>query len=334
MGVVITPKVQKDVAEIIRKHYAAFAAILYGPGAVSKEDWDAAIKLGLVDPKNPKGQLTGLASYGALLAHLEQAERQERYGTSLASFKAEVAKNPVPQTVAEHYAAEHMEQRGAQRIVGLGNKVGAEVGSKLIEADKKLDAKLRGAIRDVISARFGDGEAGERVKNTAAGLGAGEEYFRDQFRSTIREQVSDLGHSTKDWSRDLQRIVQTETHDAVSEAQGESWSSQEAEAAETDERSPRRVLVFKLPRPDCCGHCDEFYLSGGVPRLYYLDELQANGTNAGRKTAMWLPVVGTTHPWCACTLHRVPFLLIDQLPEGWVSGDPAPKVIGPGGSIA
>ena len=52
------------------------------------------------------------------------------------------------------------------------------------------------------------------------------------------------------------------------------------------------------------------YLDGGLgsaPKVFRLDELKANGTNVGRKAAEYQPVVGPLHPWCRCTLERVPF---------------------------
>lgn len=298
MPVLITPEVAQDIAKIIREHHAAVAAVLYGPEAVSKADWEAAVKLGLVDPSKPEAIFEALHVYGALLAHVDQAELQSRYGTTLADFMAEISKNPIPQTKVEHHSADYMRTRGAQYIVGLGNKKGAKVGTKLIEADQQLDRFMRGTIRDVISARFGDDEAALRIKKLGVDKGLPDDFFDDQFRSTIREQVSDIGHLTEDWARDLQRIVQTETHGAVQEGQQESWTEQEEELAQDQKRTPRKLKAFKLPRPDACKHCIRLHLEGAEPRVYYLDEITANGTNVGRKAPDWLIVIGSIHPWC------------------------------------
>ena len=40
------------------------------------------------------------------------------------------------------------------------------------------------------------------------------------------------------------------------------------------------------------------------PIIFKLSELKANGTNVGRKVADYLPVVGSLHPRCRCTLNK------------------------------
>jgi len=147
----------------------------------------------------------------------------------------------------------------------------------------------------------------------------------------VKEMVSDVGHATKDWARDIKRIVQTESHSAIQEGLKESWEEQEAQRAVEKEEPPKKLLAFKLTRGDACSHCDQLHTQGGAPRIYYLDEITGNGTNVGRKAAEWKVVIGATHPHCYCTLHKVPRML--EMPEGWHSGDAAPSVIGPGGAI-
>jgi hypothetical protein len=48
-----------------------------------------------------------------------------------------------------------------------------------------------------------------------------------------------------------------------------------------------------------CEMCKKLYLgSDNHPIIFKLEDLEANGTNVGRKQAQWLPVVGATHPHC------------------------------------
>ena len=49
------------------------------------------------------------------------------------------------------------------------------------------------------------------------------------------------------------------------------------------------------------------------PRIFLLSELEANGTNVGRKRRDWLPTVGAVHPWCR-------EILLD-IPKGWGFND-------------
>lgn len=67
------------------------------------------------------------------------------------------------------------------------------------------------------------------------------------------------------------------------------------------------ALVAKIPGPAACAHCLRIHIGeDGMPRIFPLAELIANGTNAGRKKREWLPVVGPTHPSCWCQLVHVP----------------------------
>jgi hypothetical protein len=332
MSVLITPTVARDITKIIREHHGAMAAAIYGREAVSQEDWAKAIALGIVDPDedSPQVLVEAMNAYGAMLAHLDQASAQSRYGDTLEELQDEIRRNPVPQTVVEAHAARHAAQHGAAAIVGLGNVVDQDIGQVLIEHDRTLDQKLRGLIRDVTAARFGDDEAAARIEAEGVSRGFSAEYFDNAFRSTINRQVSDIGHLTGDWSRDLERVVQTEMTAASHSAQTESWEEQEDEHFRATGQA-RDILVFRLPRGDACRYCIELYLDGGAPRLFKMKELLGNGTNVGKKRAAWMPIEGPTHPFCGCSLHRVPAIL--DMPKSWRSGEAAPSVIGPGGQV-
>lgn len=50
-----------------------------------------------------------------------------------------------------------------------------------------------------------------------------------------------------------------------------------------------------------CPDCVRLHLTAGPgspPRIFKLSELQANGTNVGKKRAAWKAVIGPVHPWC------------------------------------
>lgn len=312
---------------MIAEHHVAVAAVLLGPAHAPEAEWQLAVNLGLVDPLAPHEDIFGaLHAFGATVAHLGQAKAQARYGPSIDSMIAEIRRNPVPMTEAEHHAAVYSTRHAAELIVGLGNRAGATVGSVLIEADRELDKRLRSAIQDSVAAHYGDDEAGARQADRAIAQGFDPEFYDEAFRGTTKRLASDIGHSTEDWTRDIQRIAQTEGHTAVSNGVAEAWRAEEGAR-----QRPRPVLVFKIPRPGACHHCIDLHLEGGSPRIYLLSELEGNGTNVGRKTADWRAVVGSTHPWCGCPLLRVPSIL--EMPKNWKSGRSAPTVIGPGGDM-
>lgn len=328
MAVIITPAVLRDLQRIISEHHTAMAAVLFGSGAVTPEEWDLAVRLGLVDPSgSTAGIVSDLHTFGAIMAHLEDAPAS----WDVMAFRAHVEKHPIPRTRMEELSAQHIARRGAAHVVGLGNKAADKFGNIAIEADRDLDRQLRGAIRDVMGASFGDEDAQARMRDRAADRGLPDDFFDDSFRSTLGRMKSDLGHATGDWARDYQRIVHTESHTAINEGLKDRWYEQELDMAEEDDEPPRKIRVFRTPRPDACKHCVRLYTQGGTPIIFHLDELEANGTNVGRKVADWRPVVGATHPWCGCTLHRLPMVAI--MPRGWRSGMPAPTVVGPDGSL-
>ena len=49
-GVLLTPVVVRDIAQIVADHHAALAAVLLGKDAVAPHDWALAVQLGIVDP--------------------------------------------------------------------------------------------------------------------------------------------------------------------------------------------------------------------------------------------------------------------------------------------
>ena len=115
-------------------------------------------------------------------------------------------------------------------------------------------------------------------------------------RRTTSSIVQELGKKTGDWSRQWGKMVEYVSHQAFDEGR----------AAIYKKRGGEEALVFKQPYAGACKHCIRLYLTGGIgskPKVFKLSELESNGTNIGRKSESWLPVVGSTHVHCRCTLH-------------------------------
>lgn len=320
MSILLYPDVVRDIVKTIQDHVTVMSAVMFGKDSVPPEVWQLAVDMGLVDPADPAASsFETLFSFGALLAQYSAISQQPIGTWSTAEVLEAVKLNPIPRTVLESRSARIAAARGAQLCVGLGNRAGATLGSDLIEADAELDRFLRTGFRDVIASRLGDPEAQERVRQRGIDQGLPEGFFDDAFRGTVKRVVSDMGHLTGEWTRDLQRIAQTELHSAVQEGFAEVLK-------EEQETETRVVLCYKLPRPSACRKCVEAYLEGGVPRIFALDDLMANGANIGVKAADVKPTVRSLHPWCGCELIRVPSSI--QMPQGWRSGQGAPTVIG------
>lgn len=326
----LTPDAIRRAQEAIDRHMRALACILHGDPDVDPEAWKLALGLGIV----AEGETPTTArayEFGVFLAHVAQSDdHTEHYGTTAEDFVDAVKRDPVPLTQAEQAAAEYARTRAATYLKGLGNKVGATLGSKLIEADQDLRADMTEAINDAISAKFGDDGAAARMRDRARAAGKDETFYDGARRATIGRVVSDIGHATNDWSRDLRRIVQTETEKAMQEGLRDTWTKQAQEQAEEERRPVAPVLVAKVPRPDACDHCIRLHRDGdGNLRIFDLGQLA--GTNVGRKARDWLVTVGPVHPHCACALIRIPRYI--SMPKGWTSGQAAPSVIGPDGRL-
>jgi hypothetical protein len=178
-----------------------------------------------------------------------------------------------PMNKAQQASVVFIRQRGAQYVVGLGNRVADDFTTLAIESETEARAELREVI----------------ATETAESL------IR---RETAKKLASRLGNATGDWARDLDRIARTEIVNAQNEGQVDAW------------QEPIKTMGFRVakrPAPDACKSCKKAYLMpDGTPRIFDEAELRANGTNFGRKQKDWLPVIGTLHPNCACMLIIVP----------------------------
>ena len=116
-------------------------------------------------------------------------------------------------------------------------------------------------------------------------------------RKLLGSIISDIGHKTGDWRKDLGRIVHTEMNNIF----------QQGRAVQIARENPGEdPLVYKDVFSGACRHCIELYLTNGLgsePRVFRLSELIANGSNVGRAVKDWKAVIGSTHPWCRCHLH-------------------------------
>lgn len=124
-------------------------------------------------------------------------------------------------------------------------------------------------------------------------------------RQTRGELVSALGHATEEWTRDWERVANTELWDARLSA-----TTRQILKGDTIYSSlkGREARVYRRPAPDACRHCKRLYLEadGITPKIFLLHELIANGDNVGVKVADWKPTVHPTHPHCSCPMEAVP----------------------------
>jgi hypothetical protein len=268
--VLLTEAQLYQIRQIVADHHSAFIVNTISPSAVAPEVLQALKDKGLVNVQ--VNSIEDAYLYGQVLAMMDDPKFANM---SYEQFKQHIQKNPIPLSPIEIQAVNFAQQQAGQYCRGLGNRVDSSTGQILIEAD----AALRQQLRDTIKTKT--------AENVAK-------------RESLKKLKSELGWATRDWARDWQRIANTEKQNAM----------QRGVADHYGKRYGGDVFVSKRPMPDACKHCKRLHLGpDGQPRIFKLSELEANGTNVGRKAAEWLPVVGTVHPHCQCQMVRVP--------DGW-----------------
>jgi hypothetical protein len=179
----------------------------------------------------------------------------------------------LPLTQVEKTAVNIAKKQAANDIRGLGNRINAQTGQLLIEADQNQRRKYEKIITQ------------ETLKVI-------------QNRGSISNLVSNLGTRTGDWARDFGRIA-----DYVM-----TLAFEEGRAAQITSQYGIDSLVYKKVFHSACKKCIQLYLTNGFgsePKVFKLSELYKNGSNIGRKADEWKPIIGSTHNWCRCMLTYV-----------------------------
>lgn len=280
----LTPEQLYEIQKIIFEHHAAFSANTMGEQSVPPEVLARLKEKGLVT-KQSLESIGESYTYGQLLG---QKESQAVANMSYLEFKDYMSDNPMPLSDMERGAMRMAALSAGQYCRGLGNRVDVATGAILIEADRQLRVRMESDIRTATE------------KNIAK-------------RETVEQLKSDLGWATKDWARDMKRIAVTEKVTAMNHGTADAFKKKHGPD----------VLVSKRALPGACKWCQKLYNGPSGPRVFKLSDLEANGTNVGKKAGDWLPVTNATHPSCQCVMVRVP--------EGWGFDEDGDLV--PGGEI-
>lgn len=116
-----------------------------------------------------------------------------------------------------------------------------------------------------------------------------DDLVRESTLGKVKQKLRDTaGEANRDWSR----IAVTEMSNAIGLGS--------ADRVVTDNRNSdlNDVYVFRIITKDSktCKYCRRFYSDpDGSPALYKMSSLLSNGSNYGRKTDAWAPVITATH---------------------------------------
>jgi hypothetical protein len=283
----LTPGQFETVKQIVRDYHSAFAVGMFGPDAIPAEEVQRLIDAGIL-PQDlalifqpapgelppPAERVTDLAyQYGAMLAKPAQKDAARKMTAD--QFVTHLERTRPQLNAVERQAMAFARFNAGEHIRGMGDRFALEVGTLIRNADAEQRRRYLGTVQRELERNI-------------------------DRRGTWRELASEIGHATKDWSRDMQRVAATEKQSAMQEGTAREMAKG---------RDPAQIRVAKIPAPDACSDCIRLHLTAGqgsAPRIFKLSELQSNGTNVGRKRANWKAGVGPVHPWCGCELQEVP----------------------------
>ena len=251
----------KRIEKIIQEHTGVLLGVFGGGKSVSSEWLE---ELGL-DPKSPS-----FIEQAYILGKLNQTLTSSEL--SKLTYDALLARiGETKLTKMEQEALSYAQRQAGRHVTNAERKITMFID----DANNRIGQKTM-MERDVIGSAVADS------------------ISRRQTRGQL---VSELGRATGDWTRDWERVANTELWDARLAA-----TTRQILTGDTIYSSlkGKEARVFRRPAPDSCNHCKRLYLEsdGVTPKIFKLHELISNGDNVGRKTAEWLPTVHPTHPNC------------------------------------
>lgn len=270
---ILTPAQIQELTKIIEKKHLVFISHTLGSNILSKDDINLLKGYGVDVAKLSKYGTVDEAFRFGILADALGSKKAKKM--SYNQFKKHLSSGEfIPLTKAEQIALDHVKIRMYGDVKGLGNRISSDFKNIAIESSKKKRKHYENILRETIT---------EGVEK----------------RKTVREIASDLGHKTKDWARDFDRIADYVLHEAFDTGKAISIQKQYGDEA----------YVHKQVYPGACEHCVRLYLTAGIgskPKIFKVSTLIGNGTNIGLKQADWKPVLGSTHPWCRCETFYLP----------------------------
>ena len=256
-----------EIRQIIADYHNAFIANVISPDAVESAVLEKLKEKGLI--RTEVNSLEDAYLYGQVLAAMNDPKLANM---SYDQFREYLRANPVQLNPIERRAVQIAQHQAAQDTVGLGNRISTDFGQTILTTDTQLANEMRDTIRTVTAEAIARRETAAELKTT-------------------------LGETTQDWARDWDRIAITEMHNA----------REHGYADNVGKHYGGEARVCKITQENACQHCKELHIGpDGYPRIFKLSQLEAHGTNVGRKAKNWEAVVGPIHPHCSCVLQRVP----------------------------
>lgn len=275
---------------------AGISLVIAGPQWIEPDRVQAMVASGLLDPtlagQIQRGEHPSLVAEGfttGLLFHRLVEAGRDPSEWSTEQWVGELQRRPLALSAAESEAMQWAQRRAGEYCQGLANTLEQKTRQLVVESLSEDRTRVL--------------QGSEIRRNTmldAVQQATAESIENRKGRRWLRSRLLELTH---DGARDWQRIAETESQRA----------HDTGVAMDISNRHGRDAKVYKRPHAKACKHCTSAYtVDGTVPRIFTLAELEANGSNQGRKAADWLATLGPMHPWCACPLrHLAPGMTFD-----------------------
>jgi hypothetical protein len=268
-----TPDFLKKIFDIIKLNHVIFTVQTVGSNLLSFEDISILKRFG-IDLNKIKKDFPELAK-SFYWGRLSQALKNQAGNIENNDFLEYLKRGQyIPLNDREKAVLSHLETKTYSHIKGLEDRVKQTVSNIIIDNDPNIRENYEKII-------------GSSIKRAVI------------ERDSVYSIVSEIGHKTGDWERDLGRIAETELNNAF----------QHGRAEQIIRENGDNPLVFKNVYDLACRHCINAYLTNGIgsqPKLFRLSELMVNLNNIGKKVKDWKPTLESMHPFCRCTLQHLP----------------------------
>lgn len=269
---IFTPDQIEELLGAVRLHHVLFGVEVSGTDVLSSDDLKILKSVGIDPDKILKGMPLAEKSFhfGRLAAALGNYQASKVKYADFIKFVRAGGHRPL--SAAELEALNVIKSRSFAAIKNLGRRIESDTTQIVAETEAARRSQYKEILRGVLE---------EGTVN----------------RKSVQEMVSELGNKTQDWSRNLGRVIDTESHNAYEQGRANEITHIHGDDAE----------VYKDVYEGACKYCIKLYLTNGIgsaPIIFKLSDLQANGSNYGKPTSEWKATVEGVHPHCRCTMHN------------------------------
>lgn len=265
---VTSKETMEKIREIIQKHFARLVISVLGQDGLTAKEKKELEDLG-VDTSNMDSLLTLVYNHNFINHPVDEVTP-----TTIEGMKSQQIDGLVPKGRAHEYTIENINDKMKQLI----NKMKVDTTTKIENIIRENnDSYKMNALQNLDRTSDLD----DLMKESTLG----------KLKQTLRDTSGD---GTRDWTR----IAITELSNAIGIA------STDRIVSDNVGNDLNEVYAFRITVKDAktCKWCRRFYDDkDGSPKVYPVSTLLSNGSNYGKKTDAWLPVVGATHPNERCS---------------------------------